>query len=167
MTITLIGMPAVGKSSIGRAVAKRLGYRFIDPDKLIEKQYGSKLQDLIDRLGAEEFKRIEEKTLLSISADNAVIAPGGSAVYYDAAMRHLGSLGPVIYLSAGLDTIKMRLGDFSRRGVVLGEGQTIDDLYEERLPLFKKYADYTVDCNSSAYSKFQRQVMEYIEKHRA
>ena len=159
-------MPAVGKSSIGRAVAKKLGYKFIDPDKLIEKKYGTKLQNMIDTLGIDEFKRIEEEILLTINTENAVIAPGGSAVYYDSAMRHLKTLGPIIYLFAGINTIKMRLGDFSKRGVVLNEGQTIDDLYYERLPLFEKYADYTVDCNTSAYTRFQRQIISYIENHR-
>ncbi len=164
MTVTLIGMPAVGKSSLGKAVAKRLGLKFIDPDKTIENQYGKKLQNIIDEVGLEGFKKIEDETLKTINVDNAIVAPGGSAVYYDGAMMRLKSAGPVIYLSASLETIKLRLGDFSKRGVVLRPDQTIDDVYYERVPLFEKYADYTIDCDTSRYNKFREEIMYIIRK---
>lgn len=164
MTVTLIGMPAVGKSSLGKAVAKRLGLKFIDPDKTIENQYGKKLQDIIDEVGLEGFKKIEDETLKTINVDNAIVAPGGSAVYYDGAMMRLKSAGPVIYLSASLETIKLRLGDFSKRGVVLRPDQTIDDVYYERVPLFERYADYTIDCDTSRYNKFREEIMYIIKK---
>lgn len=164
MTVTLIGMPAVGKSSLGKAVARKLGLRFVDPDKVIEERYGKQLQDIIDIDGIERFKEIEQEVLLTLDLTDAVIAPGGSAVYYERAMTHLKSAGPVIYLSASLKTIKKRLGDYSSRGVVLSEGQTIDDLYYERLPLFKKYADYTVNCNTSAYNRFRAEIIDILSE---
>lgn len=164
MTVTLIGMPAVGKSSLGKSVAKKLGMKFIDPDKTIENRYGKRLQEIIDEFGLDEFKKIEDEVLSTIDVENAIIAPGGSAVYYERAMQRLKSVGPVIYLSASLPTIKLRLGDFSKRGVVLRPDQTIDDVYRERIPLFERYADYTIDCDSSRYNKFRSEIIYIIKK---
>lgn len=162
MTITLIGMPGCGKSCMGRSLARRLGLRNIDGDRVIEQRTGRKLQQILDTEGIEAFKRIEEEALLSITGDGLLISTGGSAVYYEAAMQHLRSLGPVIYLYCSLPVLKRRLGDFSKRGVVLRPGQTIDDLYEERCRLYERYADITVDCDGEAYGKYQWRLMRTI-----
>ena len=159
MVITFIGMPGCGKSCMGRAVAGKLKMKLIDSDRLIERRYGKKLQELIDELGNDEFRRIEEETLLSIQGDNLIISTGGSAVYSDAGMRHLKDLGKVFYLFCSCETVKKRICDFSKRGIVLKSGQTIDDLFEERAPLYKKYADVTILCDGDAYPQYQSAVI--------
>ena len=164
MTYILIGMPGSGKSCMGRAVARKLQIKNVDTDKIIEFTTGRKLQDIINEDGLDAFKALEEKTLLSLKDENVVLSTGGSAVYYERAMQHLKTLGPVIYLYASLDTIKRRIGDFSRRGVVLRDGQTIEDLYNERTALYKKYADITVNCDGNAYPRYQAQLYEAIKK---
>ncbi len=155
MIITLIGMPGCGKSCMGRSLASKLKMRLIDSDRLIEKTHGKKLQELIDEHGVDGFSKIEEETLLSIEEDDIILSTGGSAVYYDAAMQHLKSKGKVIYLYCGLDTLKKRLGDFSKRGVVLHEGQTLEDLFNERTLLYRKYADVTIFCDGNAFPQYQ------------
>ena len=159
MVITFIGMPGCGKSCMGRAVAGKLKMKLIDSDRLIERRYGKKLQELIDELGTEEFRRIEEEALLSIEGDNLIISTGGSAVYSEAGMLHLKELGKVFYLFCSADTVKNRIRDFSKRGIVLKPGQTIDDLYNERTPLYKKYADVTILCDGEAYPQYQSAVI--------
>lgn len=165
MVITFIGMPGCGKSCMGRAIAGKLRMKLIDSDKLIEKRCGKKLQELIDELGVEEFRKIEEETLLSITGDNLIISTGGSAVYSDAGMRHLKSLGKVFYLFCGYDTIVQRIGDFSKRGIVLKSGQTIKDLFDERAPLYKKYADVTILCDGNAYPQYQSAVIRAARRY--
>ena len=163
MIFVLIGMPGCGKSCMGRAISRKLGLKNIDSDKLIERKYNKKLYELIAEYGIEEFKRIEEEALLSINEDNIILSTGGSAVYYDKAMQHLKSLGYIVYLYCSYDIIKERLGDFSKRGVVLREGQTLSDLYNERCKLYEKYADVTIDCSGTAYGKQQFRVLSTIK----
>ena len=165
MTYTLIGMPGSGKSCMGRALARKLKQKNLDTDWLIEKNTGRKLIDIINEDGIEAFKKIEEETLLSIGESDLILSTGGSAIYYPRAMEHLKSLGPVIYLYTSFETIKERLGDFSKRGVVLRDGQTLEDLYKERTVLYKKYADITVSCDGNAYPRYQAQLIEAIEKY--
>ena len=164
MVITFIGMPGSGKSCMGRAMAGKLKMKLIDSDKLIEKRCGKKLQELIDEVGIEEFRRIEEEALLSINGDNLIISTGGSAVYSDAGMMHLKSLGKVFYLFCSCETVKRRIGDFSKRGIVLKPGQTIADLYNERAPLYKKYADVTILCDGEAYPQYQSAVLRAAKR---
>ena len=159
MVITFIGMPGCGKSCMGRAISGKLKMKLIDSDKLIEKRYGKKLQELIDELGVDEFRRIEEEVLLSIEGDNLVISTGGSAVYSDAGMNHMKELGKVFYLFCSAETVEERIGDFSKRGIVLKPGQTIRDLYNERAPLYKRYADVTILCDGKAYPQYQSAVI--------
>ena len=137
----------------------------LDGDRLIEKMTGRKLQDIIDEDGLEEFKKIEERVLLSIEDDNTIIAPGGSAIYYDSVMRHFKEKGIVVYLYASPETIIKRLGDFSKRGVALKPGQTIYDLYNERAPLLEKYADITINCDGAAFQKYQADAYEKIKEY--
>ena len=168
MTITLIGMPAVGKSCMGRAIAKHFNMKLVDGDKVIEKVYGRSLQEIMDSEGLDGFKKIEEEVLLGIKEDNIVFTPGGSAVYYPAVMEHFKKSGIVIYLYASAEVIRNRSVDFSKRGVVLKPGMTMDDLYNERAPLFEKYADITVNCNGIAFGRYKadgiKKITEYLEK---
>lgn len=165
MTITLIGMPAVGKSCMGRAIAKKFNMKLVDGDKVIEQTTGRKLQQIMDEDGIDGFKEIEERTLLTIKEDNIVFTPGGSAVYYPSVMEHFKKSGIVVYLYASADVIKNRLVDFSKRGVVLKKGMTMQDLYNERAPLFEKYADITVNCDGTAFAKYKYEAAEKIEKY--
>ena len=162
MTITLIGMPAAGKSCMGRHLSKKLKMRVIDGDRLIEQVTGRKLQDIINEDGLDAFKAIEERVLLSIDEDNVIIAPGGSAVYYPSVMEYFKSRGIVVYLYASPETIIERLGDFSRRGVALKPGQTINDLYLERAPLLEKYSDVTVKCEANAFPRYHAEALDKI-----
>lgn len=164
MTVTLIGMPGAGKSCMGRAITKKLGMKFLDGDKLIENVTGKKLQQIIDDDGLEAFKKTEEDVLLSIKEDNLVIAPGGSAIYYESVMKSFKEKGIVVYLYVSPQTIIKRLGDFSQRGIALKEGQTIFELYNERAPLLEKYADITVNCDGNNYQYYQKEVIEKIRE---
>lgn len=142
--IILIGMPGVGKSSAGVVLAKVLGYEFIDSDLVIQKATGRLLKDIIAEDGHDGFLEIENRINSGIEASHAVIATGGSVVYGAEAMKHLGSIGTVVYLKASYETINSRLGNLVGRGVAIKEGQTLKDLYEERIKLYERYADVTV-----------------------
>lgn len=164
MVFTLIGMPACGKSCMGRSISSKLKMKLIDGDKLIERKYGKKLYELISEYGIDGFKRIEEETLLSIDDDNVIIAPGGSAVYYESVMQRCKERGKIIYLYVDYEIIRERLGDFSKRGVVLKQGQSLKELYDERTALCKKYADITVNCSGKAFPRYQAYTIQKIRE---
>jgi shikimate kinase len=142
--IILIGMPAVGKSTVGIVVAKRLGYHFIDTDLLIQEEEGKLLRDIIEEKGTKGFLEVEDRINAGVKATHAVISPGGSVVYCENAMKHYKEIGKVVYLEASFETINKRLKNARHRGVVLRDGQSLRDLYEERVKLFEKYADITI-----------------------
>lgn len=142
--ITLIGMPGVGKSTLGVVLAKVLGYQLLDADLLIQKEEKRRLWQIIEQEGVEGFKAIENRVNASIETESTVIATGGSVVYCEEAMEHLKSIGKVVYLELSLQALSKRLGNLKGRGVLLKEGQTLQDLYEERVPLYEKYADIVV-----------------------
>ena len=158
--IILIGMPGCGKSTIGVVLAKNLGFRFIDSDLLIQEQEHRLLHEIIEQDGLDGFNRIENQVNASIDTDSSVIATGGSAVYGKEAMQHLHEIGAVFYLKLSYEELKNRLGDLSERGVSIRKGQTLLDLYEERKPLYEKYADYVVDCEGKSI----REVVEEMTK---
>lgn len=139
--LILIGMPASGKSTAGVVLAKLLGYRFLDTDLLIQNREGSRLPEILADRGVDGFLAAEEAACMSIRAEQCVIATGGSVVYSEAAMAHLKSLGCVVYLEVDLETLTGRLKDIRGRGVVLRPGQTLAELYRERVILYEKYAD--------------------------
>ena len=146
--IVLIGMPSCGKSVTGVVLAKILNKKFVDGDLLIQERAGKGLQAIINEDGIKAFKKLEEEVLGSIDVTNAVIATGGSAVYYDSAMQHLKKDGVVVYIDVPLDDIKKRLRNIKTRGVAMGKGQTLDDLYALRKPLYEKYAEVTVKSSN-------------------
>ena len=148
--IILIGMPGAGKSTVGVVLAKKLGYRFLDSDLVIQEQTGKLLYQLIEEEGEAGFLMLENKINASIEAENTVIATGGSAVYGQEAMAHFGNIGTRVYLKLSYEELKERLGDLHERGVVLKEGFTLLDLYKERSPLYEKYADITIDCEGKS-----------------
>lgn len=143
--IILIGMPGVGKSTIGVILAKILGYQFLDTDLLIQEEEKKLLKDIIDEKGTDGFIEVENRVNSQIQAERAVIATGGSVVYGKEAMEHLKSIGTVVYLKQSLHMLEKRLRNIRNRGVVLKKGQTLKDLYKERTVLYEKYADITVD----------------------
>lgn len=143
--IVLIGMPGCGKSSLGVVLAKALGYSFLDSDLVIQEKEGRLLSEIIEQDGLDGFEKTEEKINASIKADKTVIATGGSVIYGPAAMKHLKEIGTVVYLKLPLKEIEERLGDLNQRGVAVRPGQTLGSLYNERIPLYEKYADITVD----------------------
>lgn len=143
--IVLIGMPGVGKSTVGVVLAKVLGYQFIDADLVIQEEEGKLLHQIIAEVGTEGFIEVENRVNASIQAEHAIIATGGSVVYGKEAMEHLKEIGTVVYLKLPFEVLNRRLRDIKGRGVVLKEGQTLKDLYEERVPLYEKYADVTIN----------------------
>lgn len=143
--IVLIGMPGVGKSTVGVILAKVKGYNFVDADLLIQEQEGRLLHEIISEEGTEGFLRIEEEVNASIVADKTIIATGGSVVYGTQAMKHLSEIGTIVYLKVSYNTLEKRLEDIKGRGVVLKDGQTLKDLYDERTPIYERYADITVN----------------------
>ena len=147
--IILIGMPGAGKSTLGVVLAKILNYSFIDADLLIQSQCDKTLQKIIDACGPDGFIEVENEVLCTLSADHSVVATGGSAVYSDEAMKHLSSIGTVVYLKASLDELESRLGGLYERGVVMkdGIGMSLSALYDERVPLYEKYAEVTLDID--------------------
>lgn len=158
--IVLIGMPASGKSTVGVVLAKRLGYEFIDTDLLIQKQEQALLREIIAEKGEDGFLVIEDQVNADLEAERSVIAPGGSVVYCENAMKHYKEIGTVVYLQTSYQTIKERIGDPKKRGVVLREGQTLKDLYEERRALFEKYADVTIREDGLTLSETIGKVVE-------
>ena len=145
--IILIGMPGVGKSSAGVVLAKVMGYKFLDSDLLIQERENGLLKDIIANKGIDGFIEIENDVNKHIDVENTVVATGGSVVYGSDAMEHLKKIGYIVYLKASFEEIVKRLGNLTGRGVVLKEGQTLKDLYDERVPLYEKYADITVEEN--------------------
>ena len=146
--IVLIGMPGAGKSTVGVVLAKRLGYRFLDSDLVIQEQTKKLLHELITEHGVDGFLRIEEE----------IIATGGSVIYGEKAMEHLREIGCVVYLKLSYEEIEERLGDLTARGVALKDGQTLRDLYNERCPLYEKYAHVVQECDG----KLVRQIVEEL-----
>lgn len=155
--IVLIGMPGVGKSTIGVVLAKKMGFSFVDSDLLIQEREGRLLHEIIEEEGVEGFRHIEEEVNASIQRKNAVIATGGSAIYGEKAMLHLKEIGVVIYLKLPYEELVNRLGDLEERGVAMKENQTLKELMEERSPLYEKYADLTIDCH-------EKQIREIVEE---
>ena len=142
--IVLVGMPGVGKSTIGVLLAERIGYGFIDTDILMQTRETKKLQEIIKTEGLDGFRRIEETTILSLSLTDHVIATGGSVVYSDIAMKHLKQGGRVCHIDIEPGILHTRLDNIDSRGIVMVPGQTIESLYRERHPLYAKYADMTI-----------------------
>ncbi|MCR5111897.1 MAG: shikimate kinase [Ruminococcus sp.] len=160
--IVLIGMPAVGKSTVGVILAKILGYRFIDTDIVIQEKENRLLRDIIASEGVDGFIETENRIISTLKAEKAVIATGGSVVYGRKAMKHLSEIGTVIYLKLDYSKLKYRLGNIRNRGVVIRKGQRLSDLYNERCPLYESYADIIVDENGRNIEKTVEQILENI-----
>lgn len=148
--IVLIGMPGAGKSTVGVVLAKNAGFKFVDSDLVIQEETGMLLHEIISKEGDDGFRQVENRINASLQAKHSVIATGGSVIYGKEAMRHLKEIGKVVYLKLSCESIADRLGDLKERGVTLKQGQTLQQLYDERVPLYERYADATVDCEGKS-----------------
>lgn len=148
--IILIGMPGAGKSTLGVLLAKALNMNFADTDLDIQRYTGELLYKTIENRGINDFLNIEQKVICETNYNNTVIATGGSAVYGEKAMAHLKSDGIVIYIDLSCEEIIRRVSNITTRGVVMKAGKTMADVYAERVPLYKKYADYIVLCEGKS-----------------
>ena len=165
--VVLIGMPGVGKSTVGVLLAKRLNFSFLDTDIYIQTREGKSLQELIQTHGSEGFCDIEERCILSLNVTSHVIAPGGSVVYRPKAMEHLGTNGVIIHLDLKLDRLKKRLDDIDARGVVIAPGQKLEDLYAQRYPLYRKYADARIVTDGLTPEQVVGKIEEQLRKMEA
>ncbi len=161
--IVLIGMPGVGKSTVGVVLAKVMGYQFVDADLVIQEKERKLLREIIEEVGAEGFLEVENRINSRIEAQHAIIATGGSVVYGTEAMAHLKEIGTVVYLRLPYEELNRRLNDIKGRGVVLKDGQTLRDLYEERVPLYERYADITVDEDQLNVEQTIEKIMESFQ----
>lgn len=160
--IVLIGMPGVGKSTAGVVLAKVLGYQFVDADLVIQEKEGKLLREIIKEKGTDGFIAVENRINSEIEASHSVIATGGSVVYGKEAMEHLKQIGTVVYLQLGYEALRSRLSDIHDRGVVLREGQTLKDLYQERCRLYEAYADITVAEDGLNVEQTIAQILEAV-----
>ena len=142
--IILIGMPGAGKSTVGVILAKRIGFHFIDTDLIIQAQEKCRLQQIIDAHGLQNFRKIEEQMLLNLQVEHSIIATGGSVVYSEKGLKALGRTGPLIYIQVSLTALQKRIADMGQRGLVMSKGQTFEQLYQERTPLYEKFSELTI-----------------------
>ena len=160
--IVLVGMPGAGKSTVGVVLAKASGSKFVDSDLVIQEKTGKLLHELISEHGLDGFLEIENRMNSQLEETKAIIATGGSVIYGREAMEHLKSIGCVVYLKLSLASIADRLGDLQKRGVALKNGQGLKELYEERIPLYEKYADVIIDCEKKAIREIVAEILKGI-----
>lgn len=161
--IILIGMPGVGKSTVGVILAKLLGYQFLDTDLLIQQEEGKLLRDIIRERGVDGFLAVENRVNASIAAKRTVIATGGSAVYGREAMAHFKEIGVLVYLEESCPVLEKRLADIEGRGVVVREGQTLEELYRERTPIYETYADLRVSEEGGSVEETVKRTIQKLD----
>lgn len=160
--IILIGMPGCGKSTVGVILAKTLGIGFVDTDLIIQQRENRLLQNIIDTDGIDYFLNCEAEAVKSLSCDNCVIATGGSVVYREDAILHLKNNGRIVFLDVPLDEIKKRLNNISTRGIAAQKNDTIDDIYNERIALYNKYADITLSLDGSSVEQTVEKICKFF-----
>lgn len=160
--IILIGMPGAGKSTLGVLLAKAMGKLFVDTDIIIQQKTKRLLQDIIDNDGTDAFLSLEEEILLSVNEENTVIATGGSAVYSEKAMEHFKKSGKIVYLHVDFDEIVKRVTNITTRGIVLKNGKTLSDAFDERKPLYDRFADITIDCTGNSVEESVKKIIESL-----
>lgn len=149
-SVTLIGMAGTGKSTVGRELAAALGLGHVDTDRVIESYFGADLESVFQRLGRQHFLEAEESLVSGLTVRHCVISTGGSVIYGPSAVARLKELGPMVFLRTRLETIQHRLAQAGERGLAIAPGQTLEDLYAERQPLYKDAADFIVDTDEIA-----------------
>lgn len=163
--VVMVGMPGSGKSTIGVILAKSLGFDFVDTDLVICKREGKKLQEIIDTEGLERFLKIEQQVGEEISPVNSVVATGGSMILSDEAMKNLKKDGIVVYVEVSLEILKKRITNMKTRGIAFKKGETLEDIFRVRTPLYEKYADITITADENTVPEdCVNQIVERIEK---
>lgn len=158
--IILIGMPGSGKSTCGVLAAKALLKNFFDTDLLFQGLEEKRLQDIIDDDGIEYFLSAEERAILSLDINATVVATGGSVIYSDKSMEHLKKSGKVIYLHLSYDTMVDRIKNITTRGIVVKEGDSLEDMYNERLPMYQKWADVVINCDNNTVEQTVEKIVK-------
>ena len=161
--IILVGMSGAGKSTLGVLLAKATGKLFVDTDIIIQQKTKRLLQDIIDNDGTDAFLKLEEEILLSVNEENTVIATGGSAVYSEKAMEHFAKSGKIIYLHVDFAEIEKRVTNITTRGIVLKNGKSLADAFDERKPLYDKYADVVIDCTGNTVEESVCRIKKCID----
>jgi shikimate kinase len=163
-SITLIGMPGSGKSAVGRIIASQLGWELIDTDKLLEKRHGMPLQALIDKVGDDSFRRLEEEAVLRLPAEGqGVISTGGSVIYSEAAMRHLLQISYVVFLDASLDSIRRHIAAEAPRGIIGMKNGSLEKLYRARLPLYRYFSTVSVQLDTQTPEEIAEMVLSELQ----
>ena len=149
-SISFIGMAGCGKTTIGRLFAKKHRVSFIDTDHLIEKRLNKSLQDIKDEKGYMYLREIEQEIVLAISASIQIISTGGSVIYSEQAITYLKQISSIVFIDTPYELIKKRIGDASDRGFSVPDGFSVKDAFDERMPMYQKHQDFTVDGTNSA-----------------
>ena len=165
MNVVLIGMPGCGKSTCGVLVAKQLCKSFLDTDLLMQENEGMKLSQILEQKGEEGFKKAERDSVLTLYTRNCIIATGGSMVYHDDAMQKLKQDGVVVFLDISFKNMMRRIRSFKARGVLLKDGVTPKQMYDERVALYKKYADIVIDVNRNTIDTTVSQIISHIKEY--
>lgn len=160
--IVLIGMPGAGKSTVGVILAKTLKKKFVDTDLLIQEKTGRHLQEILDADGPAVFRKIEEETVLSHTFENTVIATGGSVVLGEKAMEHLKRGSVVVYLKVPFPEIERRIRNITTRGIVLEKGESLRTIYDQRVPMYERFADITVNCSGHDFERVVKTILERV-----
>ena len=163
LTISLIGMPGAGKSTVGVLLAKQIGYNFLDSDLVIQVRNDATLQQILDRDGHDRLRQLEEDVLLDIALDHTLLATGGSAVYSAASMARLASAGPVVFLDVPLQVLAQRVDNEADRGIAKSPDQSFSDVFEERQPLYQRYADIRVDADNGSAESVAREIARLLD----
>jgi len=158
--ICMIGRPGAGKSTVGVLLAKAISWAFLDTDVLIQAEEKRRLQEIIEAEGIGGVVELEQRYLLRLNCREPVIATGGSVVYGAEAMRQLKALGLVVHLDLPLSLLEDRLLDLGARGVVAAGGQTLQDLYQQRQPLYQQYANVTINCTGRSHEQVVQAIIE-------
>jgi shikimate kinase len=161
--IVMIGMPGSGKSTLGLALAEQIGYTFVDVDRVIEAETGKLLKEIIAEQGDDGFLKVEEEINASLQAERTVFAPGGSVIYGPKAMEHLKEIATIVYLKVPFEELEKRLGNLQERGVVLKDGMTLRDLYNERLPYYDRYAEVIMDETGKDFEQTVKALKEIFD----
>jgi shikimate kinase len=161
--LILIGMPGVGKTTVGMLLAERLGYAFLDTDDTIQAREGRRLQEIIDTDGLPTFGRIEERAILAVSVRAHVIATGGSVVYSEKAMQHLKSGSVICHMDADPKCLQTRIDNMHSRGIAMSPGQSLALLYAERRQLYLKHADFSIDCSNLSPNRVVQRILDLLQ----
>lgn len=158
-SVVLVGMPGAGKSTVGILLAKELGLGFIDTDVAIQVAQGETLQAILDQRGYLALREIESQVILQTDCRASVVATGGSAVYGDQAMAYLRSLGRIVFIDVSLAVLRARIDNYDSRGIARRPDQSFEDLYAERMALYRQYADIAIPASAMSVPQLLRAIV--------